>query len=42
MHDWDGPITFEPLEGDWYAYRSGRPDDLWGLQLSRFGPRIET
>ncbi|RDI32251.1 hypothetical protein [Lentzea flaviverrucosa] len=42
MHDWDGPITFEPIEGDWYAYRSGRPDGVWGLRLSRFGPRIET
>ena len=40
--NWDGPITFEPIEGDWYAYRSGRSDGVWGLRLSRFGPRIET
>lgn len=40
--DWDGSITFEWLEGDWYAYRSGRPEGMWGLRLSRLGPRIET
>lgn len=40
--NWDGPITFESIEGDWYAYRSGRSDGAWGLRLSRLGPRIET
>ncbi|WP_170211664.1 hypothetical protein [Saccharothrix australiensis] len=44
----DEDLILTPIEDDWYAHHhDGRPEDSagtkpWGLDLSRFGQRIET
>lgn len=42
---WDERLTFERIEGDWYAYHAGRSTrtgSAWGLRLSLLAPEIET